>query len=85
VYVQNLIEKNALEVFDAVYNRNGHFYICGDVGMAADVTKTLENVLVTQKNMSKLHAKSYVNEMKENLRFHEDIFGSNLTTTKIEE
>ena len=78
--MQDLIEKNALEVYDAVYNKSGHFYICGDVRMAADVTTTLENVLVKQRNMTKLQAKSYVNEMKENLRFHEDIFGNNLTT-----
>jgi nitric-oxide synthase len=68
------------EVCDVIYNKHGHFYICGDVRMAAEVTNRLELALTKQKNMTIGQAKNYINEMKENLRFHEDIFGNSVNT-----
>ena len=69
------------EVCEVIYNKQGHFYICGDVRMAAEVTNKLELALIKQKNMSLNQAKQYINEMKENLRFHEDIFGNSISNT----
>ena len=83
-YVQHLLSKNTRYIFDAIYKQKGHFYVCGDVRMAAEVTLTLENALQCEGKMTSDEAKRYVNEMKENQRFHEDIFGINasLQSTK---
>ena len=78
VYVQDLLEKNMQSVFDAIYNKKGHFYVCGDVRMASKVTQTLELTLQKKNNMSIEKAKEYVFQMKEELRFHEDIFGNSI-------
>lgn len=83
VYIQDLMSVNSEDIYDCIVNKQGHFFVCGDVRMAADVTKTLE--IIIQKHsvvkMSLDEAKNYVNWMKENLRFHEDIFGNNLTNS----
>jgi nitric-oxide synthase len=79
VYVQMLLAENYHEVWDMIVNKNGHFYVCGDVRMAAEVTQTLEFAL--QKHMSLEEAKNYVLDMRENLRFHEDIFGNSVNLT----
>ena len=49
------------EVCDIVYNKQGHFYICGDVRMAAEVTNRLELALTKQKNMTIGQAKNFIN------------------------
>lgn len=41
-YVQDLIKKHANEIYDMLVNKNGHFYVCGDVSMADDVYNSLE-------------------------------------------
>ncbi len=51
-------------MYDLIFNKKGHFYICGDVRMAADVAVTLENTLKTNGNMTLEDAKNYINEMK---------------------
>ena len=68
VYVQDLIEKNVESVCDAIYNKKGHFYVCGDVRMASKVTNALEFALHKQRNMTMDQAKEYVFQMKEELR-----------------
>ncbi|CAF0772283.1 unnamed protein product [Brachionus calyciflorus] len=78
-YVQDLMRNDGESIFDLIYNKQGHFYVCGDVRMAADVTQALEDELVRHSNgMLKLDdVKNYLILMKENVRFHEDIFGNN--------
>ncbi|VDI59533.1 nitric-oxide synthase, brain [Mytilus galloprovincialis] len=74
-YVQDMIKKNGQEVFDAVFKNGGHFYVCGDVQMASDVTETLCKIIQEKGKMSKEQAQSYMLKLKEANRFHEDIFG----------
>lgn len=82
VYVQDILEKNIDEVYDAIFNRQGHFYVCGDVRMATKVEESLELALQKSGKMSIEEAKEYLFKMKEDLRFHEDIFGNNITSNK---
>ena len=44
--------------------------------MAEEVTNVIENGLMQVGNFTYEEAKFYINEMKENQRFHEDIFGN---------
>lgn len=42
----------------------GHFYVCGDVKMASDVTATLEMILASEGNMSMQDAKNFVLKLR---------------------
>ena len=44
-YVQDQIRQKKEAVVNLIANRGGHVYICGDVKMAADVCKTLDDIL----------------------------------------
>ncbi len=39
--------------FDDITNKNGHFYVCGDVRMAADVENTFGNGLIKYGDMDR--------------------------------
>lgn len=55
--------------------KGGHFFVCGDVGMASDVTTTLSKIIQEHGKMTSEQAQSYLLKLRESNRFHEDIFG----------
>ncbi len=66
------------EIYEAVFKKNGHFYVCGEVQMAADVTQTLELILQVLNDMDVEQSKECIIQLKEDQRFHEDIFGNSI-------
>ncbi|KAK3084578.1 hypothetical protein FSP39_015724 [Pinctada imbricata] len=74
-YVQDLMKKNADKIFEQIVKRGGHFYVCGDVGMASDVTTTLGKILQQKGSMSPEGSRNFLLKLREANRFHEDIFG----------
>ncbi|XP_064619550.1 nitric oxide synthase, salivary gland-like [Lineus longissimus] len=84
-YVQDLLEKTGEDVYELLNEKRGHFYVCGDVAMAANVMKTLEDIVVKEGNMDRNEAQSFINNLKELGRLHEDIFGVTLKTTEVNE
>ncbi|CAL1539173.1 unnamed protein product [Lymnaea stagnalis] len=78
VYVQDILLNNAAVVYEMIVKKGGHFYVCGDVSMAHDVTRTLEAVLQEQGGMKPDEAANYVTNLRDQNRFHEDIFGVNI-------
>ncbi|XP_063410256.1 nitric oxide synthase, inducible-like [Mytilus trossulus] len=74
-YVQDLIQRNATDVFRLVVKENGHFYICGSIQMASDVKQMLRYVIQTIGRLSDSQVDQYMDTMKEENRLHEDIFG----------
>ncbi|UYV63674.1 NOS1 [Cordylochernes scorpioides] len=73
--------------------RGGHFYVCGDVGMAEDVRKTLQNVLAQEGRWTMAQAEAFLSTLQVTAgggptylvasqyaesRYHEDIFGLTL-------
>ncbi|XP_076802082.1 nitric oxide synthase 1-like isoform X1 [Clavelina lepadiformis] len=82
-YVQHILENEISDfVFDSIHNRNGHFYVCGDVTMAADVNRAFKSVLV-KNGMMKEDSDNYIRKMKSDNRYHEDIFGVTLRTSEV--
>ena len=71
-------------MYELLVNKKGHIYICGDVRMAEEVTNTIEVGLQREGNMNLEDSKLFINEMKENQRFHEDIFGNSLNNFTVE-
>lgn len=82
-YVQNILKKNAEDVYNCIVKQNGHFYVCGDVKMASDVTATLEKILASEGNMTIQDAKNFIMKLRDCNRFHEDIFGVTLRSSEV--
>ena len=40
--MQDKLKETAFEICDMLVSQHGHFYVCGDVSMAADVCRTLQ-------------------------------------------
>ncbi|XP_022086266.1 nitric oxide synthase, brain-like isoform X2 [Acanthaster planci] len=82
-YVQHILKERGKEVFKLISENKGHFYVCGDVSMAADVCNTLEQIASEHGNMTAEEAKNYVISMRDQNRYHEDIFGVTLRTEEV--
>uniref|UniRef100_A0A6Q2XU80 Nitric oxide synthase n=1 Tax=Esox lucius TaxID=8010 RepID=A0A6Q2XU80_ESOLU len=72
-YVQDVLREQLSEtVYQCLREEGGHIYVCGDVGMAGDVLKTIQQII-------KL---ALLSRQDEN-RYHEDIFGVTLRTYEV--
>nr|DBA34249.1 TPA: hypothetical protein GDO54_001828 [Pyxicephalus adspersus] len=76
-YVQDIL-KNQLadDMIRIVFKDEGHIYICGNIEMARDVAKTIKWIIATNKGMSEEEAENYISQLKNEMRYHEDIFGA---------
>ena len=63
-YVQDLIKRDAVEIYDLINGKNGYFYICGDVKMAHSVSAVLEEILMDKGKITADEAKQYITTMK---------------------
>uniref|UniRef100_A0A4W3I4F6 Nitric oxide synthase n=1 Tax=Callorhinchus milii TaxID=7868 RepID=A0A4W3I4F6_CALMI len=82
-YVQDILrEKLASKVYSALHEEKGHIYICGEIQMAQDVAETLKEVVAKQGNMSVEEAEEFLTELKNQKRYHEDIFGGERAAAK---
>ncbi|XP_063359614.1 nitric oxide synthase-like protein isoform X1 [Cydia amplana] len=83
MYVQELAEKEGQEIHDLLINRGAHFYVCGDCKMAEDVNQKLKGIIMKYSNMTKDQVQSFMFKLKEENRYHEDIFGITLRTAEV--
>ncbi|CAH1801570.1 unnamed protein product [Owenia fusiformis] len=77
-YVQTVLSKNSKNVYRQIVVEHGHFYVCGDVSMASEVSNALRHIIKTEGKMTSDEAQQFILTMRENNRFHEDIFGVSL-------
>lgn len=76
VYVQHLMERNGLEIWQWI-NDGGYFYVCGDKSrMAKDVHKTLIKICHEHGDMTEQEATIYVETtmMKTEKRYLRDVY-----------
>lgn len=83
MYVQELAEKEGLEIHDLLINRGAHFYVCGDCKMAEDVHQKLKGIIKKHGNMTDEQVQNFMYMLKEENRYHEDIFGITLRTAEV--
>ncbi|KAK9877354.1 hypothetical protein WA026_017750 [Henosepilachna vigintioctopunctata] len=83
MYVQNTILEQAAEVYRLLAIEEGHFYVCGDCKMAEDVLKTLKGIIQKYGNMDDTQVDKYLFTLRDQNRYHEDIFGITLRTAEI--
>ena len=63
-YVQHVLMSDGQSIYNQIMLDKGHIYVCGDVAMAADVRKTLENIMETFGDFTESEAKSFVLKMR---------------------
>ncbi|VVC89726.1 unnamed protein product [Leptidea sinapis] len=83
MYVQELAEKEGAEIHDLLINRGAHFFVCGDCKMAEDVQQKLKGIVKKHGNMTDEQVQSFMFKLKEENRYHEDIFGITLRTAEV--
>ncbi|XP_038647078.1 nitric oxide synthase, brain [Scyliorhinus canicula] len=83
-YVQDILrERLSDQIFKLLHEQSGHIYVCGDVTMASDVLKTIQNILKTHGKISLEDAGVYISKLRDQKRYHEDIFGVTLRTQEV--
>uniref|UniRef100_A0A672YJZ9 Nitric oxide synthase n=1 Tax=Sphaeramia orbicularis TaxID=375764 RepID=A0A672YJZ9_9TELE len=83
-YVQNVLREQLSEtVYQCLKEEGGHIYVCGDVTMAGDVLKTVQQIIKQQGNMSLEDAGFFISKLRDENRYHEDIFGVTLRTYEV--
>uniref|UniRef100_A0A8C4TUR3 Nitric oxide synthase n=1 Tax=Falco tinnunculus TaxID=100819 RepID=A0A8C4TUR3_FALTI len=83
-YVQDVLQEQlAQTVFKALKEQGGHIYVCGDVTMAGDVLKTIQRIMRQQGQLSVEEAGAFISKLRDDSRYHEDIFGVTLRTYEV--
>ncbi|NXT45406.1 NOS1 protein, partial [Pelecanoides urinatrix] len=83
-YVQDVLQEQlAQTVFKALKEQGGHIYVCGDVTMAGDVLKTVQRIVRQQGQLSVEEAGAFISKLRDDSRYHEDIFGVTLRTYEV--
>ncbi|CAH1134822.1 unnamed protein product [Ceutorhynchus assimilis] len=82
-YVQDLALTEAAEIYKLLVIQEGHFYVCGDCTMAEHVYQTLKKIIQTYGGMSENEVQSCLLSLRDQNRYHEDIFGITLRTAEI--
>ncbi|XP_061672354.1 nitric oxide synthase, brain isoform X3 [Syngnathoides biaculeatus] len=83
-YVQDVLREHLSErVYRCLREEGGHMYVCGDVTMAGDVLKTVQQILKQHGNMSLEDAGFFISKLRDENRYHEDIFGVTLRTYEV--
>lgn len=82
-YVQDLIQAEAPQIYKMVVYEHGHFYVCGDCTMAEDVYQTLKQIIQTHSQMTDKEVEAYMLSLRDENRYHEDIFGITLRTAEV--
>uniref|UniRef100_W5KSD2 Nitric oxide synthase n=1 Tax=Astyanax mexicanus TaxID=7994 RepID=W5KSD2_ASTMX len=76
VYVQDVLKKQlSEEVWQVLHQNSGHLYVCGGINMARDVARAIQEILISRLGMSVTEAGEYLEKLKAEKRYHEDIFG----------
>ncbi|KAG6926059.1 nitric oxide synthase 3 [Chelydra serpentina] len=83
-YVQDVLRTQlAGDVHRVLCQRGGHLYVCGDVTMATGVLQTVQHILAQEGDMTLAEAGDLISELRDQNRYHEDIFGLTFRTQEV--
>lgn len=82
-YVQDLMLKEAKMIYELIAVERGHFYVCGDCKMAENVYQTLKSIIQEQTGMNSTQSDNFMLGLRDDNRYHEDIFGITLRTAEV--
>ncbi|KAJ8968172.1 hypothetical protein NQ314_002429, partial [Rhamnusium bicolor] len=75
--------KEAAEIYKFLVLEKGHFYVCGDCTMAEHVYQTLKTIIQKYGGMNENQVQSFMLSLRDENRYHEDIFGITLRTAEV--
>ncbi|MEH2295822.1 nitric oxide synthase oxygenase [Nostoc sp.] len=78
MYVQNLMQQNSQDIWKLLSHPQCHYYVCGDAKMADDVFEVLLAIAKTEGNFSHFEAVQFFDQMKQQKRFSNDVWGVTL-------
>ncbi|HEY9727698.1 MAG TPA: hypothetical protein V6D50_14710, partial [Chroococcales cyanobacterium] len=78
VYVQGLMQEKATQLWQLLSHPQCHYYVCGDAKMADDVFEVFMSIAKTVGNLSHIEAVEFFDTMKQEHRFHTDVWGVQL-------
>lgn len=78
VYVQGLMQENASALWRSLSHPQCHYYVCGDAKMADDVFDVFMTIAKTEGQLSHVEAVEFFDHMKQEKRFHTDVWGVQL-------
>jgi sulfite reductase alpha subunit-like flavoprotein len=78
VYVQDLMQENAQALWQLLSHPQCHYYVCGDAKMAEDVFEVFMAIAKTKGKLSHIEAVQFFDKMKQENRFHTDVWGVQL-------
>ena len=64
MYVQDLIKEHSDYVCETLLLDRGHIYVCGDVSMASDVCKMIQNLLQEYAALSQQEAQECIDKLR---------------------
>uniref|UniRef100_A0A1B0CIF3 nitric-oxide synthase (NADPH) n=1 Tax=Lutzomyia longipalpis TaxID=7200 RepID=A0A1B0CIF3_LUTLO len=82
-YVQDIALKEADSIYQLLVVEQGHVYVCGDVTMAEHVYQTLRTIIARKEVKSDSEAEKFMLQLRDENRYHEDIFGITLRTAEV--
>lgn len=82
-YVQDIIRTEKRAVYRKLVEERGHFYVCGDCTMADNVYQTLKQIIQELGRKTEQEVENYMLSMRDENRYHEDIFGITLRTAEV--
>ncbi|XP_043950192.1 nitric oxide synthase isoform X2 [Drosophila biarmipes] len=82
-YVQDLIEQEFDSLYQLIVLERGHIYVCGDVTMAEHVYQTIRKCIAGKEQKSEAEVETFLLTLRDESRYHEDIFGITLRTAEI--
>ena len=78
VYVQTLMEQNAVALWQQLSHPQCHYYVCGDARMADNVFDVFMQIAKTEGGLDHLDAVAFFDRMKKERRFSTDVWGVTL-------
>ena len=57
-----MLQENSSTVISSIHDAHAHIYVCGDVTMASDVSKTINNILQQQEGGDEMN--DYIQELR---------------------
>ncbi|MBN4004697.1 nitric oxide synthase oxygenase [Nostoc sp. LPT] len=78
MYVQTLMQQKPQDIWKLLSHPQCHYYVCGDAKMADDVFEVLLAIAKTEGNLSHFEAVQFFEQMKQQKRFSNDVWGVTL-------
>ena len=83
MYAQDKLKEQEEFILQKVVFEKAHVFVCGDISMANGVSRAFRDIFMSTLAMTEEKANKLLDSIKEEGRYHEDIFGVTLRTAEV--